>query len=88
MKFTLRDASLCSCDNKYVKLLKDNGFKLTEQEEELPEEAIECGLEPDITIIVEIETLEDLKKLIEVVGNAIVINMYGDDILIYDDYLE
>lgn len=77
MKFTLRDASLCSCNNEYLKLLKDNGFKLIEREAELTDKTV-----------VEIETLEDLKKLIEVVGQAIVINMYCNDIVIYDDYLE
>ena len=81
MKFTLRDASICECSARYIKALTDNGFKITE-------EAMEFGMETQTETVVYIETLEDLRKLIEVVGEAIVINMDCDDILIYDDYIE
>ena len=88
MKFTLRDASICECSARYIKALTDNGFKITEEEHKLPEEAMEFGMETQTETVVYIETLEDLRKLIEVVGEAIVINMDCDDILIYDDYIE
>ena len=89
MKFTLYNAeAFCYCSQKYVKLLKDNGFKVTEQEEELYEDAIKRGDTPGIETIVELETLEDLKRLVGVVGHAIVITEDCDGITIYDDYIE
>ncbi len=90
MKFALGNAEemFWHCDQKYVKLLTDNGFKVTEEEEKLCEDAIARGDTPALETMVEIETLEDLKRLVEVVGHAIVITEDWAGITIYDDYIE
>lgn len=83
MQFQLRDAkSLFTCDDEYVENLQKNGFTVTKEEFRYDED----DDYPDITVKIEIGTLEELMKVIDIVGNRLVVNK--KEIIIYNDYIE
>lgn len=80
MKFELTDAkSLFGCDDEYVENLQKNGFTVAKEEFKYDDYT-------DITVKIEIETLEELMKVIDIVGHDLVVRK--DSITIYDGYIE
>ena len=83
MKFELLDALHCyGCDGSYINNLSVNGIKVTAEEVRI-DEYDDC---PDIKAVIEINSLEELMKVIDIVGHDLVIS--DDHIIIYDSYLE
>ncbi len=69
----------------YAKAILEAGFTL---------ERLNEGEDHDVKILIELDSMEDLKKLADVVGHSIVFypQRFRDDIystlVIYDDYME
>lgn len=83
MKFELIDAmSLFGCDDEYAENLKKNDFTVTKEEFRYDEDD-DC---PDIITKIEINTIEELIKVMDIVGHRLVVDKKR--IIIYNDYIE